>query len=168
MRVKNLLMQLFVISPLTTIMGICVIGVTMPLWPDNQDMGLNGLLFSLIFFAVAVGISKLLLKIKGKTTETTYWDDRFEYELRDEGSSYALKKTRGGWTTSTKLGVFVYAIFAPVLIITRIVAIVFAFASLKKGSRFFSYYGPINYSEAGLNHVFWQKIMHFLFDVVIL
>ena len=173
MRFKNLLMQLFVISPLTTVMGLCTFMVFFPFLPIGksawEDMNGGALIFTLIIcFAVAIGISKILLKIKGKSVETTYWESEFKYELRhDYGDNYSLHQTKGGWTTSTKLSVFIYALFSPILVLTRFISIIFAFISLSKKSRFFSWYGPFNYSAANLKAIPLQKLLHFLFDFVI-
>lgn len=174
MKIKNLLMQMFIISPLTTIMGVCTFCVVMPflsigvsIW---EEMNVGAVIFMIILmFALAIGISKILLKIKGKAVEVTYWDSNFEYEVRHEyDNQYSLHKTKGGLTTSTKFSVILYAICAPILIVTRFIAIIFAFVSLGRNSRIFSYYGGINYYDAGLKLIPLQKMLHFLFDFVII
>ena len=173
MRFKNLLMQLFVISPLTTVMGVCTILFFFPFLPIGESIwedlnGGAGIVMLVILFSIPVTISKILLKIKGKAVETTYWDENFEYELRhDYGNQYSWHQTKGGWTTNTKFGVFIYALFSPILMLTRVAAIFFAFVSLNKKSRFFSWYGPFNYKAAGMKAIPLQKILHFLFDVMI-
>lgn len=167
-------MQIFIISPLTLIMGVCAFMVFVPFLPIGEATreNLNGgaLIFTVVLVAaIAIVISKILLKIKGKAIETTYWEENFEFELRhDYGDNYSWHKTKGGWTTNTKIIVFIYALFSPVLILTRLVAVFFAFVSLNKKSRIFSYYGPINYSAAKLKMIPLQKALHFLFDIVII
>lgn len=166
MKIKNLLMQWFVLTPLTVIQSLCGLGIIswiLLIGQDNPAPG--GIFLPIVAFGVDFLISKLILKIKGKEVDYTYWDSNFEWEVKETWDSVRLEKTRGGWTSETKFIVWVYTFISPVTILLQIVANIFAVVAFFK-NRIASWYGRIDYDT--LSHPILQRILHFLFGIVIL
>lgn len=173
MKIKNLLMQWIVMTPLSLFQTVSGWGIIMCFTaPDFQEemMGMMGGVGIFIMPLMIVGIcfllSKVLLKIKGKAVEYTYWESNFEYELTHEyDNKYSARKTKGGWTSGTKLIVWVYVVLSPITFFLQLVANIFALISLFN-KRIASWYGGIDYDTLGNPKL--QNILHFLFNFVIL
>lgn len=167
MKIKNLLMQWFVLTPLTLLQSACGWAiVSWILMIANDDPAPGSIFLPFLAFGVGLLISKLILKIKGKEVEYTYYDDEFEYEIKhDYGDKYSIHRTKGGWTSETKFIVWVYTFMSPITILLQIVANIFAVVAFFK-NRIASWYGRINYDT--LSHPVLQNILHFLLSIVIL
>ena len=162
MKIKNLLMQWFILTPLTAIQSAAGWGI-ISFFMDTASSGISMIIIMLI---VCFLLSKLILKIKGKQVDSTYWDSDFEYELNHEyGDKYSLKRTKGGWTTTTKFSVFLYMLISPITIFLQLISNVFAVVAFFK-KRIASWYGAIDYDT--FSHPILQEIIHFLFSIVIL
>lgn len=162
MKIKNLLMQWFVLTPLTAIQSAGGCGIIL-FFTDSASSGISMIIIMLI---VCFLLSKLILKIKGKEVNDTYWDSDFEYELNHEsGNRYSLKQTKGGWTTTTKFTVFLYMLISPITVFLQLIANIFVVVAFFN-KRIASWYGAIDYDT--LSHPILQRIIHFLFSIVIL
>lgn len=171
MKIKNLLMQFVIFTPLTLLSTVMSLGVILSFMDPQSDMGemMGGIGFivvPLMAFGICFFIAKLMLRIKGKTVEYQYYDNNFEYEVRHEyGDTYSLNKTKGGLTTGTTFIVWFYLLLSPVLFFLQLISNLFAIVALFT-DRVASWYGGIDYDE--LDFPFVQKILHFLFNFVIL
>lgn len=173
MKIKNLLVQWLIMTPLSLIQTVFGIGIIMCFTNaefQEEMMGSMGgvgiFIMPLMIIGICFLISKLLLRIKGKAVDYTYWDSNFEYELEnDYGDHYTARKTKGGWTTGTKLIVWAYVAMSPVTFFLQLVSNVFALIAFFN-KRIASWYGGINYDT--LDNPKLQNVLHFLFNFVIL
>ena len=166
-------MQWIVMTPLSLIQTVFGIGMVMFIVNSSfreemmESGGGTGLLIvPLISIGICFLISKVLLKIKGKAVDYTYWDSNFEYELEnDYGNHYTARKTKGGWTTGTKMIVWVYVAMSPAIFFLQLVSNTFALIAFFN-KRIASWYGGINYDT--FDNPKLQNALHFLFNFVIL
>ena len=171
-------MQWFIMTPITLVQSVCALAILSLfniLDPELRDEMLNmGGGTGIIMFPIIIGLmisiclflAKLLVRIKGKNPEYTYYDKNYEYEIYNDYSDHlAVRKTKGGWTTVTKGFVWFYVIFSPIIFILQLISNFFAFISLFS-KRISSWYGIINYDS--FDHPLIQKVLHFLFNIVIL
>lgn len=172
MKIKNLLMQWFILTPLAfvnTICGSMILYTIIMIFTGSEGPSsfvTNMIVFSIIGFGAGCLVSKLILKIKGKEVEYTYWDSEFEYEIKHEyGDKYRIDKTKGGWTQGNKAIVWLYMLISPINILLQLIADIFAVVAFFN-KRIASWYGAINYDT--FDHPWLQKIVHFLFNFVIL
>ena len=130
MKIKNLLMQWFVLTPLTLLQSACGWAiVSWILMIANDEPAPGSIFLPLVAFGFGLLISKLILKIKGKEVEYTYYDDEFEFEIKhDYGDKYSVHKTKGGWTSETKFIVWVYT-FISLLLVIKLSELTFNIAS---------------------------------------
>lgn len=173
MKIKNVLMQWIVMTPLTLIATIMSLGLII-MFTDESSManfsdsmgGVGFIVIPLMCIGICFVISKILLRIKGKAVEYTYYENDKEYEItHDHGDYYTVRQTKGGWTTGTKLIVWAYVALSPLLFIMQIISNIFALVSLFN-NRIASWYGAIDYDD--LENPAIQKVLHFLFNFVVL
>lgn len=173
MKFKNLLMNWFVLTPLTLIHSACGIMILLIIFDSatrdelmDSMAGIGIFVMPLIVFGICFAISKLILKVRGKTVEDTYFDDTYEYEIvNDYDDHFSVRQTRGGWTTTTRGIVWLYIIISPVTFVFQLVYNFFAFVALFT-KRIASWYGGINYDS--FDHPFLQRVLHLLFGIVAL
>lgn len=178
-RIKNLLMQLLIITPLNLTIGIIGVGAYSPILllifgSSSGDNGANSspseggsLIFGfLLMLVILFWLSKLVLTIRGKKVSFEYWDDDFKIELVHEYENiYSWRKIKGGWTVGTTFIVFFYMIISPLQLILQPITLLMAIVSLFV-KRIFSYYKTMNLD--GLSLSFLQGILHFFLGFVIL
>lgn len=172
MKIKNILMQWIVLTPLTAISSVLAWGlIVMFTGPEGEDLmtsmgGVGFIMVPFLVISICLGISKLLLKIKGNAVEYEYYDSDYEFELRHEyGDKYSVHQTKGGWSVGTKFIVWIYLLMSPIIFFLQLIANVFALVSFFN-KRIASWYGGIDYDSLSFPIV--QNILHFLFNFVIL
>lgn len=173
MKFKNLLMQWFILTPLTLVHSMCgIMLILLVLDAETREelMGSMGgvgiFVMPLLIIGICFVVSKVILKVRGKTVEDSYFDDQYEYEIvNDYDDHFSVRQTRGGWTTSTRGIVWLYMIISPATFVFQLVHNLFAFIALFT-KRIASWYGGINYET--FDHPFLQKVLHLFFGIVAL
>lgn len=170
MKIKNLLMQWFILTPLAFFISGLPISLLLEaraafLGEPTNILPMNLIIFIPIMVAIVVLLVKIYLRIKGQTVEGWFFDNNYEYEVRhDYGSKYSLHKTRGGWTLGTKGIVIRYVIISPIVIVLQLLADAFALLTILS-RHLISWYGVIDYDM--LDYPTLQKVIHTLFGFVV-
>jgi len=172
LKIKNLLMQWLILTPLTFLTSMLSIAIALlvisPAGSGADEVDPFALIIGvIIILGILLALCKLLLRIKGRATVYDYWDSEFVYELHKNtyNNNYTPIRVKGGWTSRTKMIVWVYFIMSPTLIFLQLIANIFAFISLFS-KRIASWYGGIDYGSLSAPVV--QNVIHFLFSFVIL
>lgn len=179
MKIKNLLMQLFILTPLSLIqsfLGFMIILTPIAAYQqcsseslEPSDLsGLYMLFMAWIFLFVLFIVCKIILRIKGHAVEYEYWDEEFvfsaDYDV-EKHKIYNVRKEKGGWTTANTPIVFLMVFISPVAFLFQLIALLFAFIGLGN-NRIFSYYGQAPYQYCKVPIL--QAILHFLFNFVVI
>lgn len=188
-KVRNILMQLFVLLPLTGILLLLWYNIINPIIEVPKG-GLWDILVPILWFIALIFISMIVTQLKGHEIAGDYWEKDFRYkrsteygtvydneeheydpdiedwELRDHSTSESWKKTKGGWTTYIRPITILCIIFSPILVFFQVISLLIAIFSNPYKGRLFSWYGDVNWDYC--NCKFLQKLLHFFFGFVIL
>ena len=185
MKTKNVLMQIFVLTPLTllhSVIGMEILlfilsfaGIEIGGWESGifvldsyGSPSENFFVYPLIAIAIFVGISKLIIELKGHETQYSYWDSEFEFEGEYDEASHKIKnfkQVKGGWSMATRWGiVLMVMIISPATFLLQLISLIFMIISFFS-KHILSFYGAVPYECCRLPKM--QKIIHFLFGFVI-
>lgn len=163
-KIKNFIMHL-IISPLLIISGIFMVAfLGMIVSCETMSGEVNYFVSLVLFPGIGFGTCYLALKLKGKQVDTTEWVTP-EYEINY--TTRTLKQVKGGWTKTAAPIVTFYFLISPIFIVTQVIALILSFISLFS-KRIFSCYCSLNLNELNLKARPLQKILFFLFDIIII